>query len=95
MKKKGGEKSSKLEDLTLKMIRISEVKESMEQALSYEFRNKLNVPPKTIMPSRSDNIQSGSWLNNRGDPVVLVDSAGKIKEVILNGKSNFNQIFSK
>lgn len=61
----------------------------MQEALSYKFIKDPLFEPQTL---KHQGHASGSYYNNIGKPVVVVDFKGNIKEVILKGGRNVNRI---
>ena len=54
---KGTDKPKKVRDLELKKAYHDELIESLEEALSYRFRAKLDVAPETIFNNRNRKSQ--------------------------------------
>ena len=78
-----------IKNLEAKLDRIQELKISMEEALTYHFKNDPADPPKTLYNA---GYKVGTY-QARNKPVVVLDSAGKIKEVILKGRINNQPIY--
>jgi len=87
--KKSGEESTEYDLILGKLNRTSELIESMQEALSYKFIKDPLFEPQTL---KHQGHASGSYYNNIGKPVVVVDFKGNIKEVILKGGRNVNRI---
>jgi len=93
--KKTGEESTEFDLIQSKLRRTSELRESMEEVLSYKFIKDKDTDP-LFMPStiRHSGYGKGTYFNS-GKPVVIVDAKGKIKEVVLSGARNVNNISSR
>ena len=85
---KSTEESQILSSLKAKLDRVNELKTSMEEVLSYQFRNNVIDPPETIYHTGHG---SGKYYANFNS--VVVKPNGKIKEVVLKDKSNIKPIY--
>tara|TARA_R110002020_G_scaffold97_6_gene522 strand:+ start:2994 stop:12146 length:9153 start_codon:yes stop_codon:yes gene_type:complete len=83
------------EDLTLgglknRLGRAEELLSTIENSLSLRYGDKINNAPKTV--PLGSNQKEGVWKNNNNQAVVIVDTKGKIKEVVEPGKRNVKYI---
>ena len=85
---KNTEESQLINSLKAKLDRVNELKTSMEEVLSYQFRDNVPDPPETI---RHKGYKSGIYRANFNS--VIVDASGRIKEVVLANNRNFNPIY--
>jgi len=84
------EDSIALQQLNKKLARVQELKTTMEEALSYKFKDTFVEQPEVLF---NPGYSSG-FLFAKDKPYVIVDRKGEIKEVIPVGKSNFNKIYT-
>ena len=87
--KKGQDVSEneKLNRLQSQLRRVQEVKSSMEEALSYKFRNNIDATPY-LLPVSGKYHRIGDFYNGYDKPVVVVDAKDNIKMVIQSRNSN-------
>ena len=85
---KSTEESQIMDSLKAKLDRVNELKTSMEEVLSYQFRDNVPDPPETI---RHKGYESGIYRANFNS--VIVDASGRIKEVVLAKNRNFKPIY--
>ena len=78
-----------IRNLRAKLDRVQELKTSMEEALTYYFKNDPADLPKTLYNA---GYKKGIY-QAREKAVVVIDRAGKIKEVILKGRTNEQPIY--
>ena len=86
---KNNVETENIKNLESKLDRVQELKTSMEEALTYHFKNDPADPPKTLF---NKGYKVGTY-RAEFKPVVVIDKAGNIKEVILKGRSNFKPIY--
>tara|TARA_Y100000296_G_scaffold45196_1_gene51809 strand:- start:1257 stop:3788 length:2532 start_codon:yes stop_codon:yes gene_type:complete len=84
------EDSIALQQLNKKLARVQELKTTMEEALSYKFKDTFVEQPETLF---NPGYESGV-LFAKDKPYVIIDRKGEIKEVIAVGKSNYNKIYT-
>ena len=78
--------------LKQKLNRVSELKTHMEEAISYQFKDNLNVEP--MVRYKNSEFNKGVLRNPFDKPLVVIDAKGNIKEVISPGRSNINKIWA-
>ena len=79
------EETIEIRQLEEQISRMDEVIQTSEAALSYRFLDQAGTD--NVRKVRS-NIPMNVYRNNLRSPEVIIDSKGKIKEVILPGKTN-------
>tara|TARA_Y100000310_G_scaffold298757_1_gene332984 strand:+ start:2397 stop:11456 length:9060 start_codon:yes stop_codon:yes gene_type:complete len=86
---KNNEETELIRGLQLKLDRVQELKTSMEESLTYYFKNDPADPPVVLF---NEGYEKGTYIA-QVKPIVVIDKAGNIKEVILKGRSNFKTIY--